>query len=71
MHRIYRLFLIGLLVFAGCSSGEEALPPDTDGDGVVDSLDICPGEPDPLQLDADADGVGDLCDIDDGDHDGD
>ena len=35
---------------------------DTDGDGWIDELDICPFDEDPLQLDADGDGVGDACD---------
>jgi hypothetical protein len=36
--------------------------PDTDGDGVPDSSDICPAVPNPLQRDGDGDGVGDECD---------
>lgn len=49
--------------------------PDTDGDGVSDSLDNCPAVPNPAelmldkanpaQLDTDGDGVGDACDDDD------
>lgn len=35
---------------------------DSDGDGVDDNCDICPGAPDPLQLDSDGDGFGDACD---------
>jgi hypothetical protein len=35
---------------------------DTDGDGVIDASDNCPGVPNPLQDDIDADGTGDLCD---------
>lgn len=52
--------------------------PDTDGDGVSDSLDNCPAVPNaaalkldrtaPVQLDTDGDGLGDPCDADvDGD----
>jgi hypothetical protein len=52
--------------------------PDTDGDGVSDSLDNCPDVPNPadvrldrvnaVQMDTDGDGVGDACDADiDGD----
>jgi uncharacterized repeat protein (TIGR03806 family) len=35
---------------------------DTDGDGIDDSIDVCPSVPDPFQLDFDGDGVGDACD---------
>jgi uncharacterized repeat protein (TIGR03806 family) len=37
---------------------------DTDQDGILDALDVCPMVPDPLQLDSDFDGTGDLCDPD-------
>jgi hypothetical protein len=37
-------------------------PPDTDGDGVEDALDVCPGVSDPSQADLDDDGIGDACD---------
>ncbi|PKN54075.1 MAG: hypothetical protein CVU56_28520, partial [Deltaproteobacteria bacterium HGW-Deltaproteobacteria-14] len=40
---------------------------DSDGDGVVDSADVCPLIPDADQADGDGDGLGDLCDPDDGD----
>ncbi len=43
--------------------------PDTDHDGVVDRLDVCPTVADANQADADADHVGDPCDADD-DNDG-
>jgi len=36
--------------------------PDTDGDGIVDAADGCPGVADPEQIDADGDGAGDACD---------
>lgn len=36
--------------------------PDTDGDGVPDSLDNCATVANPTQVDTDGDGVGDLCD---------
>jgi len=38
--------------------------PDTDGDGVPDSQDNCPGIFNPSQRDSDGDGIGDVCDID-------
>jgi len=34
---------------------------DDDADGVVDRIDICPGEFDPSQLDVDGDALGDAC----------
>ena len=42
---------------------------DSDGDGVGDIDDNCPGNPTPSQTDSDADGQGDVCDLDD-DNDG-
>ena len=36
---------------------------DTDGDGVLDSDDNCPAEPNPNQEDSDGDGIGDACDL--------
>jgi hypothetical protein len=44
------------------ASSSFAPPPDTDGDGVPDSLDRCRTTPDPTQADADRDGLGDACD---------
>ena len=35
---------------------------DSDGDGVVDSADNCPGTSNPDQSDMDGDGIGDVCD---------
>jgi subtilisin family serine protease len=43
--------------------------PDTDGDGVADAADNCPGVSNAGQADADGDGAGDACDPDD-DNDG-
>ncbi len=47
--------------------GAVCLPPnsDADGDGVLDGLDNCPGEPNPEQADLDGDLAGDACDLDD------
>jgi len=36
---------------------------DSDGDGVVDGLDNCPGIANPSQADSDRDGTGDACDL--------
>jgi hypothetical protein len=36
--------------------------PDSDGDGIPDSLDNCPAVANPDQADSDGDGLGDLCD---------
>jgi hypothetical protein len=41
-----------------------AAAPDRDGDGVPDSTDDCPDDPNADQRDADADGLGDACDVD-------
>jgi Secretion system C-terminal sorting domain/Thrombospondin type 3 repeat len=35
---------------------------DSDGDGIANSLDNCPSNPNPNQLDTDGDGVGNVCD---------
>jgi FtsP/CotA-like multicopper oxidase with cupredoxin domain len=44
---------------------------DTDGDGVLDSADNCPVDPNADQADADGDGIGDVCDpLNDSDGDG-
>jgi len=37
-------------------------PVDSDGDGIPDSQDNCPGIPNPSQADSDGDGMGDACD---------
>jgi hypothetical protein len=38
------------------------VPADTDADGVVDTVDVCPALADPAQADADGDALGDPCD---------
>jgi hypothetical protein len=45
----------------------DILTSDLDDDGADDSVDLCPGFPDPAQWDTDGDGVGDGCDTDDDD----
>src|SRR5262249_56080564 len=47
---------------AGVHSVETAGAPDSDGDGMPDPADDCPGVADPEQVDGDGDGVGDVCD---------
>ena len=50
---------------ADCGSGPvdaHDVPPDADGDGVCDPLDICPEMADAGQVDGDGDGPGDACD---------
>jgi hypothetical protein len=37
-------------------------PPDSDGDGVPDADDNCPGDPNPSQADGDGDGLTDGAD---------
>jgi MYXO-CTERM domain-containing protein len=43
---------------------EHLLDPDTDGDGVPDSVDNCPFDPNPDQSDVNSSGMGDVCDPD-------
>jgi hypothetical protein len=51
---------------AGDNTVRLALKPlvhqDTDGDGIADALDNCPGVPNPAQADVDGDNIGDACD---------
>lgn len=58
------LQVAGNVVYATTSMGVAALQagPDTDLDGVIDSLDNCPLVYNPDQLDADGDGIGSACD---------
>jgi hypothetical protein len=48
---------------------DEWTPPDSDGDGILDGVDNCPNDPNPLQENNDGDAQGDVCDADD-DNDG-
>ncbi len=45
------------------ASKADVPPVDTDGDGIPDADDNCPGVANPTQADADSDGIGDACDI--------
>lgn len=45
-----------------CGGGTPPPPADSDGDGVVDSVDNCPFVSNPGQVDTDGDGLGDACD---------
>ena len=47
----------------GGGSGSERL--DSDGDGILDSVDNCPQVPNADQKDNERDGLGDVCDPDD------
>ena len=45
-----------------CSGADLACVIDLDSDGIPDSTDNCPSEPNPDQSDIDNDGIGDVCD---------
>ena len=45
-------------------STQRPIPPDTDGDGVIDEIDNCPNMAYLDQADLDDDGMGDVCDTD-------
>jgi hypothetical protein len=69
-----RTILVGLLTLITACGGEEdrnqltdaPVPPaDDDGDGVANSADNCPADPNADQDDNDGDGEGDVCDADD------
>ncbi len=52
-------------VFQTTLQGTHAPEQDSDGDGVADSIDLCPATPDPAQVDTDGNGIGDLCECGD------
>lgn len=54
----------GLPNIAEFAASLNPLVPDTDGDGVLDGVDLCPLVSDAEQGDADGDGVGNACDDD-------
>jgi len=56
--------LLSSLIACGSGSSDDA---DTDGDGILDTVDNCPNISNPDQLDLDGDGIGDACDDKDGD----
>jgi choice-of-anchor B domain-containing protein len=62
----YRILLIIVvsIISLNCSK-DDAPPPDSDEDGIVDVKDNCPNTANADQLDTDSDGIGDICDDDD------
>ncbi len=63
--RLSVLALAGVLTALSASPALGAPAPDTDGDGVPNSTDNCPQDPNPGQRDTDGDGLGNKCDPDD------
>jgi thrombospondin type 3 repeat protein len=60
-----RSILLALLACAACADDElpgPADPNDVDGDGIPNTIDLCPNRQDPAQHDEDGDRVGDACD---------
>lgn len=52
----------GAEIDAAIDAPVDAAPADRDHDGIPDSVDKCPDDPDPDQADEDGDGLGDACD---------
>lgn len=62
--RRWSIYLIcSMLLIQSCILEEED-PPDDDGDGIENRVDICPNTANPDQLDSDEDGIGDACEAD-------
>lgn len=49
--------------FGALTSSTLTLRRDRDGDGIFDTPDTCPDQPNPTQADGDGDGLGDACDL--------
>ncbi|SMD32995.1 Thrombospondin type 3 repeat-containing protein [Reichenbachiella faecimaris] len=58
------IYVICLTLFVQSCILEEDNPPDDDGDGIENAVDLCPNISNPNQEDADEDGIGDACETD-------
>jgi choice-of-anchor B domain-containing protein len=63
---LFVAFLCFSIVLTSCKNDDEFITTntsiDSDGDGILDSLDNCPNTSNPDQIDNDGDGIGDDCD---------